>query len=175
VSERALLPGEYMVLALLALRNMHGYDMMAFVADEGLMAVCPIEQSTLYTYLRNVEARGFVAWTEERVGNRPPRKTYTLTDLGRAAIAEWLRQPVARMREVRLEFLLKLYFLAEVDPNAHRELLAQQIVVVEEYLGHLDAQGAATPFEELVARSKRSAAEATLGWLKQYAYEIESG
>jgi PadR family transcriptional regulator AphA len=164
-----------MVLALLSLRDMHGYDMVSFVADEGLAAVCPVEQSTLYTYLRNVEARGYVDWTEERVGNRPPRKTYALTDAGRAAIDDWLRQPVARMREVRLEFLLKLYFLAEVDRAAHRRLIGEQIAVVEEYLAHLASVPSDTAFARLVARSKQSAAVATLGWLKQYAYELESG
>jgi PadR family transcriptional regulator AphA len=145
------------------------------VVDEGLAAVCPVEPSTLYTYLRNVEARGYVEWTEERVGNRPPRKTYALTADGREAIDEWLRQPVARMREVRLEFLLKLYFLAETDRAAHRRLLAEQIAVCEGYLAHLDVGTRPNAFSKLVTHSKRSAAEATLSWLKQYAYEAETG
>jgi len=73
VTERALLPGEYAVLGLLALRPMHGYEMICFLGEQGLDAVCPVEQSTLYTYLRNVESRQFVTWSEDRVGLRPPR------------------------------------------------------------------------------------------------------
>lgn len=173
MNDRALLAGEHVVLGLLALRPMHGYEMMCFLEDEGLMAVCPVEQSTLYTYLRNVEARELVEWTEERVGQRPPRKLYRLTGTGRELIDAWLRQPVSRMREVRLEFLVKLYFLGESDPVAHRRLLAEQIAACEEYLEDLDRRELPNAFARLVARSKRSAAEATLGWLKSYAYERE--
>ena len=111
-------------LALLALRPMHGYEMTAFIEEEGLSDVCPVEQSTLYTYLRNVESRGLVAWTEERVGQRPPRKIFELTPVGRELIDGWLRRPVGRMREVRLDLLIKLFFLARLDPGANRRLLA---------------------------------------------------
>lgn len=175
MNERALLAGEHVVLGLLALRPMHGYEMMCFLDDEGLMAVCPVEQSTLYTYLRNVEARELVEWTEERVGQRPPRKLYRLTESGRELIDDWLRQPVGRMREVRLEFLVKLYFLGQSDPVAHRRLLAEQIAACEEYLDDLDRRDLPNAFTRLVAHSKRSAAEGTLNWLKSYANELEEG
>ncbi|MEO8539413.1 MAG: PadR family transcriptional regulator [bacterium] len=173
MSDRALLPGEYAVLCLLSLRPMHGYEMMCFLAEEGLDAVCPVEQSTLYTYLRNVESRHLVAWTEERVGLRPPRKTYELSDEGRALIDAWLRKPVARMREVRLEFLLKLFFLNLTDRDAMKQLLSEEISVCESYLAHLQGSPESSRFRQLVAQSKKSAAEATLAWLKSYAHEIE--
>lgn len=173
MNDRALLPGEYAVLSLLAVRPMHGYEMVCFLGDEGLDAVCPVEQSTLYTYLRNVEARGLVTWTEERVGNRPPRKTYALSPQGATVIQEWLRKPVERMREVRLEFLLKLFFLNLTDRPAMKRLLSAQIGACETYLAQTRAARAESPFRRLVALSKISAAEATLGWLKSYAYEIE--
>lgn len=175
MNDRALLPGEYAVLSLLSVRPMHGYEMVCFLGDEGLDAVCPVEQSTLYTYLRNVESRALVSWTEERVGNRPPRKTYALTAEGDALVQDWLRRPVERMREVRLEFLLKLFFLNLTDRPAMKRLLSEQIGVCETYLGHIQASPAESPFRRLVALSKTSAAEATLGWLKSYAYEIEQG
>lgn len=173
MAERPLLPGEYAVLALLALRPMHGYEMTAFIQDEGLSDVCPVEQSTLYTYLRNIEARGLVTWTEERVGHRPPRKIFELTLAGRELIHAWLRRPVGRMREVRLEFLLKLFFLARLDPRAHRELIEGQLRACEAYLAALDSRVLLAPFEQLVVQSKRSAAEATLAWLTRYAREVE--
>ena len=152
---------------------MHGYEMMCFLGDEGLDAVCPVEQSTLYTYLRNVENRHLVTWAEERVGLRPPRKTYSLTSEGRQLIDGWLRKPVERMREVRLEFLLKLFFLGVIDRAALRVLLAEQITVCEAYIELIRSRGQESPFRRLVAQSKTSAAEATLGWLQAYAHEIE--
>jgi DNA-binding PadR family transcriptional regulator len=173
VNDRALLPGEYAALCLLSLRPMHGYEMVAFLGEEGLDAVCPVEQSTLYTYLRNVESRGLVTWAEERVGLRPPRKMYQLTPAGRELVHGWLRRPVERMREVRVEFLVKLFFLDVTDRIALRQLLEEQIAVCEEYLAQANARVHGSPFRQLVAQSKSSAAEATLGWLKLYANELK--
>lgn len=173
MNDRDLLAGEYATLCLLSLRPMHGYEMVAFLGDEGLDAVFPVEQSTLYTYLRNVESRGLVTWAEERVGLRPPRKTYELTPEGRELVHSWLRQPVERMREVRVEFLLKLFFLDVTDRIAMRRLLEEQIGVCEGYLAQFSGRGYGSPFLRLVAQSKRSAAEATLGWLRAYADEID--
>lgn len=173
MTERALLTGEHVVLALLTIRPMHGYEMACYLEDEGIATVCPIEQGTLYTYLRNVEARGYVGFAEERVGQRPPRKVYHLSPQGRDLIEPWLRQPVDRIREVRLEFLVKLFFLREVDRDAHRAILGEQIRVCEEYLRALARREPDNAFARLVMQSKWSAADATLGWLKQYAYEVQ--
>lgn len=170
---RPLLPGEYAILCLLTLRPMHGYEMVCLLAAEGLDAICPVEQSTLYTYLRTLESRGLVSWSEERVGSRPPRKVFELSEPGRNLVEEWLRRPVERIREVRLEFLLKVFFLGAIDRMALRELLAQQIEVCEEYIEDCRSNIAGSPFRRLVALSKSSAAESTLAWLKSYAYEVE--
>lgn len=172
MAERPLLPGEYAVLALLALRPMHGYEMTVFIQDEGLSDVCPVEQSTLYTYLRNIEARGLVTWAEERVGHRPPRKIFELTSAGQELIHSWLRRPVGRMREVRLELLIKLFFLDRLDPEANRRLLDDQVVACQAYLAGLDGSPPRGAFQGLVLQSKRTAAEATLRWLQGYAREL---
>lgn len=174
MSERALLPGEFAVLGLLAVRPMHGYEMARFFDRDDLTEVCPVEQSLLYTYVRNVEERGLVTFTEERVGVRPPRKTYRLTESGRLLVHMWLRQPVERMREIRLAFLLKLYFLEKLDAGAERDLLRRQIDVCEAY--RLRCSGRVERldgFSRLVAQSKLSAAEASLHWLKNYENELE--
>ena len=174
MSDRALLPGEFGVLGLLAIRPMYGYEMARYFDRDDLHDVCPIEQSLLYTYVRNVEERGLVTGIEERVGNRPPRKTYSLTDSGRQLVDLWLRQTVDRMREVRLVFLLKLYFLSEIDPAGERDLLRRQIDVCDAYQARLAARVAETQgFHRLVAQSKHSAAEATSKWLRAHAWELE--
>jgi PadR family transcriptional regulator AphA len=173
--ERGLLPGEYAVLGALSVRAMHGYEMQCFLADEGLTDVIPMEPSTLYTYLRNVELRGLVSWAEERVGQRPPRKTYALTAAGAQLLTDWLHRPVDRMRAVRGEFLLKLYFTGLRDARAHRALLAAQIASCERYLAGLDARAADTAFRRLVTQSKRSAAEGTLHWLTGHLADLDRG
>jgi DNA-binding PadR family transcriptional regulator len=173
MSERSLLPGEYAVLGLLTLRPMHGYD-MARCFQEELAEVAPLEQSLLYAYVKNLERRGLVEWAEERVGLRPPRKVYFLTEEGEQAAWAWLRRPVERMRDVRLELLIKLFILHGRHASLERELLAEQIATCENYRARIAEQVASrTGFARLVAGSRLSAAEATLKWLSEYARELE--
>lgn len=156
---------------------MHGYEMARELEAEGLTEVCPVEQSLLYAYLRNLEERGLVEWEEQRVGGRPPRKHYRLTDSGRESVDRWLREPVERLREVRLAFLLKIHLLRSLDPAAERDLLDRQIAVCEDYREAAEARAdsAENPFSRLVARSRLAAAESTICWLREYADELAAG
>ena len=173
MTERTLLPAEFAVLGLLAIRPMHGYEMARYFDRDELLDVCPIEQSVVYAYIRNVEERGLVRWDETRVGLRPPRKIYELTDAGHAALQAWLQKPVERLREMRLDFLLKLYFLHVNDPAAERTLVDQQIALCERYRQRLAERVAlGAGFPRLVASSKLTAAEGTLTWLRGYAAEL---
>ena len=108
--------GEFAVLGILAQRSMHGYEMAHCFEHEDLCEVYPIEQSMLYTHVRKLEERGLISGAEERVGQRPPRKTYSLSETGTESLRNWLGEPVERMRQVRVEFLMKLYFLHAIDP-----------------------------------------------------------
>ncbi len=173
---RDLFPAEFAVLGLLAIRPMHGYEMARYFDPEELGEVCPVEQGSLYTHLRNLEERRLVSFHETRVGQRPPRKVFHLSTSGAAAVDEWLRTPVERMRAVRLDFLLKLYFLNQLDPAAELVLLHGQLAVCARYEERLAEHAlSATGFDRIVTMSKLSAAEATLGWLRSYAREIDQG
>ncbi|MGB4862719.1 MAG: PadR family transcriptional regulator [Tepidiformaceae bacterium] len=174
MTTRELLPGEFAVLGLLRTQPMHGYEMARYFDRDELSEVCPIEQSLLYTYVRNIEERGLVRWSEVRVGLRPPRKLYELSDSGRTQVETWLDTPVQRLREVRFEFLLKLYFLHARDLAREQALLAKQIAICEDYRERLAVREAESRgFPNLVAASKRSGAEATLNWLQEYAWKLE--
>ncbi len=167
---RELLPAESAVLALLRTRPMYGYEMARYFEGEDLREVCPIEQGSLYTYLRNLEGRALVTWREEREGLRPPRKRFALTSEGEAVVDRWLREPVERLREVRFELLVKLYVLHLVDAGAEAVLVRDQLRVCEAYRDRATERVArkGDGFSRLVAQSKLSAAEATVAWLRDH-------
>ena len=101
---------------------------------KGLGEVCPVEQSLLYSYLRNLEGRDLIRWKEQRVGRRPPRKQYSLAAAGTKKANAWLAAPVPQLRQVRYEFLVKLYILHDLDRDAERTLVQAQVDVCDEYL-----------------------------------------
>lgn len=165
--DRDLLPGEYTALGLLAHEPTHGYELARRWEASPLVEVLPTEQSVLYGYLRTLERRDLLEWEEVRVGNRPPRRIFSASEVGWEVLRAWLRTPVTRLREVRADLLLKIYVLRLLDPATEARLLARQVEVCEAYLADARTRrDAAEGFERLVWESRTTAAESTLLWLR---------
>jgi len=89
-------------LALLSERPMNGNQLKTeFEARTG--AAWPLNIGQAYTTLQRLERDELIAPT--KAGDS---ETYTLTSAGAAAIAEWWRTPVERLRPARDELAIKL-------------------------------------------------------------------
>lgn len=168
-----LRPLHYAILGLLAEAPAHGYRLRAaFSAGGDLGAVLRVEAPTLYAALKELLALGAIEGVERRVGARPPRTEFRLTDEGRARFEEWLTRPAQRLREVRLDFLLRLYFARRRDPAVAAELVHRQAEALERYVAAVEAWAQTAPpasWLGLVAESRLVAARATLAWLQELA------
>jgi len=168
----ALKPLDYALLGLLSEQPAHGYRLQqAFAESADLGAVIRVEAPTLYAALKELAARELIAGHEVRRGPRPPRTVFDLTADGRAVLEAWLNAPVERLREIRLDFLLKLYFLRRRDANTARALVDAQVAACHRYLARLEAWAAELPLDSwvyLVAESRVVAARGTLEWLRSF-------
>jgi PadR family transcriptional regulator AphA len=167
-----LTPVQYAVLGLLHEKPTHGYELQrVFSAAGPLAGVAPVEQPTLYAALKELHTRELIEGTETREGARPPRTVYALTVAGERLLSAWLRAPVPRLRQVRLDFLLKVYFARQRGAREVRALVDAQIAMCHDYLSGLEEQAAALSpddFAYLVVESRTSAARSTLDWLRDY-------
>lgn len=163
---------QYAVLGLLGVHPAHGYDLQRRFGPGGELGdILPLEQPTLYAALKDLARRGLIEGAEQREGHRPPRTVYRLTAEGEAALEGWLARPVRRLREIRLDFLLKVYVARRRGPDAVRALVDAQIDACRTYLADLEAERtSAEPasFAQLVRASRVSAARGTLAWLMEY-------
>lgn len=163
---------QYAVLGLLGVRPAHGYDLQRRFGPGGELGdILPLEQPTLYAALKELARRGLIEGAEQREGHRPPRTVYRLTPDGEAALDGWLARPVRRLREVRLDFLLKVYVARRRGPDVVRDLVDAQIEACRAYLANLEAEQTGTDpasFAHLVRTSRVSAARGTLAWLVEY-------
>jgi len=76
------------LLRLIAARPMHGYELLERLPS--LLGDERVDVGNLYRALRALEEEGLVVseWQAELPG--PAKRTYTLTDDGRAALEAWL-------------------------------------------------------------------------------------
>lgn len=164
-----LTPAEYAVLGMVRRKPTYGYVLkQQFASRRGLGRVCPIEPAMVYAILKSLSGLELVdgEWDNSTY---PPKAVYSATEAGDVEFERWLLRPVSRMRDVRLDFLIKMHFLLEEDPMQAQRLMEQQIDVCREYeAGIAEEQEGIEPnsFDALVLESKMSAARITRDWLE---------
>ena len=170
-------PAEYAILGLLAEQPMHGYELFQRFQSEVLGQIVHVEMSQLYAFLKKLERLQVVEAELEPQGVRPPRKVYQLTEAGRTALREWLTTPVERPREIRIFFLIKLYFVQRQLPTQLPGVIEQEIATCAHFLTSLEAQRHGplsmreqAAFDQVVLTSRIYQTRALLDWL----YELRA-
>ena len=161
---------EHALLGLLYRRPLHGYQLHQELTEaHDLGLVWRLKEAQLYRLLGRLEEEGYVEATSEAQGTRPPRKVLRLTPAGEAAFLAWVRSPVHRGRELRLEFLAKLYFARQLGGETVRDLVEAQRQELQEALDDLTRQADALRqtriYDWLVLEFRIGQLGAMLAWL----------
>lgn len=174
------MPAEHAILGLLALSETgagHGYDLARqFSPDAPLGNVVRLEPGMVYHHLKKLERFGWVTAVTEAEPARPARRLFALSPSGRAELGRWLSEPVARTREIRLDFLVKLYLALLLDPGLavrlveeQRDLCARLVQSLAERLQRggdvRRVAGVADGFGEMVLDMRLAQTRAVLEWL----------
>jgi PadR family transcriptional regulator AphA len=114
----------YAVLGALTIAPMSGYDLRTFF-DQSVRFFWTESYGQIYPILKQLSAEKLVAPAAQSAGGgtHPRRTVYAITARGRAALAEWLAEPVDQ-QVGRIEILLKLFFAPEGDPASARDHVA---------------------------------------------------
>jgi hypothetical protein len=87
--------------------------------------------------------------------------------------------PVERPREIRVLFLLKLYFVRQIIPDQTARLIDREIIACRKFLDHLesqrlpDARTSDTAFlDHVVLRSRIHQTRALLDWLRELQHDF---
>ncbi|MGD0273350.1 MAG: PadR family transcriptional regulator [Gaiellaceae bacterium] len=132
MSSSTLTPVSYLVLGWIAHSPATPYDLKRKVAQSvGNFWAFP--HSQLYAEPARLSELGLLEEEQEQHGRR--RHVYSITETGRQALEEWLREPTSEAPQIRDVALLKLFFsdsldsenivaLAQAQERSHREKLA---------------------------------------------------
>ncbi len=162
---------EHAILGFLLEAPMHGYELRDRLAH-GLGAFWRIASSQLYQVLHRLEEQGWIECTTvEARSAGPSRNVYRTTKEGNAAFWDWAMSPVRHVRQIRVEFLAKVYFLRRLAPHRLARLVEGQIAVLRKLDGHLNERsGIETDDAGLGALAlsfRRNQIGCTIGWLEE--------
>jgi DNA-binding PadR family transcriptional regulator len=160
---------EYVLLALLDVQPLHGYELYQELQSmAGIAQIWVIKQSLLYADLDKLERIGYLASQLGQSENAPPRKYFQLTARGKSALDDWRNTPVRKARNLRQEFLAKLIIARKYGQGDALELIHRQRTACQAWLAELQVQEA-SPVEMdewLVVSFRIGQVQGVLKWLQ---------
>jgi DNA-binding PadR family transcriptional regulator len=169
---------EYILLGLLYEKPRHGYELYRQITHfDAISLVWKTKQSQLYALLDKLEADGLLVSKLVAGGSHIMKKEFRLTGAGIQTFQAWKTSPVEHVREIRQEFLAKLYFCQKDDGEAGFELIEEQRAMCCEWLTsqQMDMASAqdAQHFEHMVYQFRINQTQAILEWLDYCQLELQ--
>ena len=144
----------------------HGYEILRFL-DSHLDPTWHISSSQLYLLLGKLEAERLLRSNVEIQENRPSKRVFFLTPAGRKEFLGWIHSPTAHVRDLRIEFLARLFFFNYLSLEEGDELIKAQIEILEQIGGKIrqKQQNEKDSFNKLVLGFKIATVDAWIEWL----------
>ena len=155
---------ELLLLGLLQKEEMHGYQLHEFI-DSFMQTCVDLKKSTAYYLLEKMAKEGYVTRTEEREGNRPPRRVYHLTAAGEAHYLELLRQNLASYLPAKFPGDTGLTFLDNLPTDETVLLLQQRRAQLAEALAVIEQAPTHTGSLQYMIEHQHIHLQSELNWL----------
>ncbi len=167
---------EYALLGALMTGPKHGYEIMQFLGT-ALGSTWHIGTSQLYTLLKRLEGDNLLRSSLETQDTRPSKRIFSLTAEGKKLFLDWLHAPTEHVRDLRIEFLTKLFFFNRLSLKGGSELVLAQTKVLEQIRERIKQreEKEKDPFNRLVFGFKMATVEAWLEWLVKQAKPFIQG
>lgn len=157
---------KYAILGALMSGPKHGYEILRFL-DSHLEPTWHISSSQLYLLLRKLEADRLLRSKVEIQENRPSKRVFLLTPAGRKGFLEWIHSPTEHVRDLRIEFLARLFFFNWLSLKGGDNLIEAQIKILKQ-IGEKISQKQSRekdPYNKLLLGFKKATLEAWIEWL----------
>ncbi|MBI9051664.1 MAG: PadR family transcriptional regulator [Anaerolineaceae bacterium] len=124
---------KYILLGYLKYQPMTGYDLKQSL-DHSVSHFWHAHHSQIYTTLRKLDNDGLVSSEIIPQQGSPDRRLYTITAAGQQEMESWINQPMTHISLLKEEYLVRLFFSAERNPQEVIAELILQIKLHEEKL-----------------------------------------
>lgn len=164
------LSAEYIILGSLMSGPRHGYEILQFIKSN-LGSTWQVSSSQLYLLLKRLEKKGRLQSKIKAQETRPSKRVFSLSAEGKGDFQNWLRAPNENVRDLRFEFLVKLFFFSHLSLSGGEELVHAQIHVLKQRKKQLAKQPGSRndAYGILVYDLKKSTIDTWIKWLNNKA------
>ncbi len=135
-----------LLLGILRDHMMHGYQINEILRQDAGIGLT-LKKANAYKLLNQMATDGWITYREERAGNRPLRRVYTIAPAGEAAFQRLLRQSLRAYTAPQIPSVIAYNYLNELPVAEAVTLLQERWQVVNDRFHQLEA----TPPEMLQA------------------------
>jgi PadR family transcriptional regulator, regulatory protein AphA len=158
---------ELVILGILMKEAMHGYEINKFMS-EYLDNIWHIGTSQIYLILQRLEKNKTVTGTIAFQENGMSKKIYAITVGGKEKFSNWVQRPTEHVRNIRTDFLAKLFFFDHLKLSGGLELIWRQIDLLEDLREKVEnsRNSEQDGYRKIVLGFKLSQFDASISWLK---------
>jgi PadR family transcriptional regulator, regulatory protein AphA len=167
------------ILGFLSEAPLTGYDLKKKFSDSEIFHWSG-NNNQIYKTLVELHKENLVTIEVQYQASKPPRKIYTITDSGLAALREWMLTP-PDLPQIRNPLLAQLTWADQLEVDAVVPLLATyeanvqaQIVMLREQARRSSANGESTALRDRIAQHWIAYYELELDWVRELRRDIES-
>jgi DNA-binding PadR family transcriptional regulator len=126
---------DVLVLAMLAARPTHGYDLVTELGRRAMGEGAAVSRAQIYRSLKKLQRLRLITAVRDKTPTAgPERETYRLSAPGRQAMSKLISRPEWARKRPRIPFQMWLIMVGEAEPKdraaalrARRKRLAEQI------------------------------------------------
>ena len=164
---------QLLLLGLLLDGKKHGYQLNEYFKHT-LSLCADMKKSTAYYILNKLEKDGYVVQETERQGNRPERRVYELTEMGRSLFYELLRQNLGDFSQTYYDDDIGIAFMDQLPINEVRLLLASKRDKLLAVLNQFNQVPAHEGSWRFVIDHNITHLEAEVSWLERVLQELSN-
>ena len=159
---------EYALLGILMTGPKHGYEVHSYFSFY-MNQFWRLSMSQVYALLKRMEKNRMVISKEEWQDKRPAKKIFSITHIGKERFIKWVHSPVNHVRDLRIEFMAKLFFLKKLNLMNASTIIDKQIEILQEKecTIHYSKEKIMDDFQKALYSFKIKQINSAIEWLKE--------
>jgi DNA-binding PadR family transcriptional regulator len=146
----------------------YGYEVYKYLSSETtLFKIWHLKRSQFYSFLERLFNEQYLSHEIEEGQQYPDRRIFSLTPMGLNILQEWMVTPVQHGREMRQDFLVKLFVLQSYYPNRIKELVQNQTLICQQWKHEQEQQliNESDKFQKLLINYRKMQIQSMIDWL----------
>lgn len=162
---------EMVILAILSETERYGYEIDKILANRQIRAWGNIAPSSIYAVLNRLRRKGLAGSREVGQSGRPPRKLYSISESGRAALESDLFESILDQDRVIGRFEIILLVWPMLSSEKRNKLLSSYMTLLKtrEEFYRKEAGQRINPVSAALFERPHGTVMAEIGWLKEFA------